>query len=156
MRTRRVRFVLGTVVAAQILIATAFADSTTVDDPRGDGGRARKDIDYAIADHHNGLLRHRVTMYGAFERGKPRICIFIQTPKDGFRVCGPQVYRVRDDQPIGEARVRKPNAKTIAYSFTKGVIGNPNSYNWYVAVGSNVPFCPNPPCDITRNVAHKL
>ncbi|MEA2460056.1 MAG: hypothetical protein QOH90_233 [Actinomycetota bacterium] len=156
MSKSNIRALFAAMLVVLQLAGVASADSTTVDDPRGDANRAREDIDYAIADHHKGLLRHSVTMYGAFETYHPRICILIQTPKAGYRVCGPQVWRVRDDQPIGSAKVRRPNDHTIAFSFTKAVIGRPNSYHWYVSVGSNAPFCPDPPCDITRNVVHQL
>ncbi|MCA1705167.1 MAG: hypothetical protein LC808_18680 [Actinobacteria bacterium] len=156
MATSRTRSLLIIALVVMQLTGVALADSTTVDDPKGDANRAREDVDYAVADHHKGLLRHKVTMYGAFETYRPRICILVQTPKAGYRICGPQVYRVRDDQPVGSAKVRRPNDRTIAFSFTKGVIGRPSSYHWYVAVGSNVPFCPDPPCDITRNVVHQL
>ena len=139
-----------------VLHPSALADSTRVDDPRGDANRAREDVDYAVADHKKGMLRHRVWMHAPFETYKPRICILVQTPKNGFRICGPQVYRVRDDQPVGQAKVRRPSERSIAFSFAKSQIGSPGQYNWYVAVGSNVPFCPDPPCDITRNVVHKL
>jgi hypothetical protein len=148
--------VLVVVSLVLVLLPSAWADSTRVDDPKGDGSPAREDIDYAIADHNNGMLRHRVWMHAAFETYNPRICILVQTPKNGFRICGPKVYRVRDDQPVGTAKIRRPSDRSIAFSFAKSQIGSPKEYNWYVAVGSNVPFCPDPPCDITRNVVHKL
>jgi hypothetical protein len=152
----RKALVVGLVMCLQLGLGVAAADSTRVDDERGDANRAREDIDYAIADHKKGMLRHRVTMYGAFETYNPRICIFAQTPQTAYRICGPQVYRVRDDQPVGTAKIRRPNEKTIAISFYKSEIGSPNRYNWYVAVGSNAPFCPDPPCDITTTTVHRL
>jgi hypothetical protein len=153
---RKITCLTAAAMAALMLLPTASADSTRVDDPRGDGSSSREDIDYAVADHHDGRLRHRVWMHAEFETYNPRICILVQTRKNGFRICGPKVYRVRDDQPVGTAKMRRPSARSISFSFAKSQIGSPNEYNWYVAVGSNVPFCPDPPCDITRNVVHKL
>jgi hypothetical protein len=155
-RINRLSLVVTALVIGQMVGGIALADRTKVDDPKGDGGAAKKDIDYTIADHHHGLLRHRARMYGAFETYHPRVCLFIQTSKSGYRVCGPTVYRVSDNQPVGEAKVRRPSDHVIALSFKQSAIGSPSSYHWYFEVGSNVPFCPNPPCDITRNVVHRL
>jgi hypothetical protein len=144
------------VLAACVPLQLALADKTVIDDRRGDGGRAKRDIDLATAGHKQGMLLHTVKMYGRFKTGTPRICVLIQTNESGFRICGRNVERTSDAQVVGQAKVTRPDRKTIGFKFPKSAIGRPSKYDWHAAVGAHTIYCNAPPCDITTSVVHRL
>lgn len=146
----------GVLFIGVLPLQVVLADRTVVDDDKGDGGIAKRDIDFAFAGHKDGMLLHKVTMYGSFTTNKPRICVLIQTDESGFRVCGGDIERTSDAEVVGHAKVTRPNSKTIGFKFRKRAIGKPSSYHWHAAVGSHTIYCNNSPCDITRTVTHKL
>lgn len=117
-------------------VPLAFADKTTIDDPKDAPGRV--DIKTVSAGHDGSKLVHRIVGYAKIRKGEePGLSVYAG---QWTRVGGPS-YQVTTfgvtngrGEKTGRVVTRRPNGRTVVYKFGKGAIGNPASYRWRACV----------------------
>lgn len=158
---------LGLVLAGSLLGTTALADTSVVRDGRNTRANLF-DISSASAGHNGSLLQHTIRTYRTWRskelvttRKEPRdLCIYIWRAKSDpeeqqdYQVCAyfeddelkGSVFHVRPPRrKTGKLRVRRLDLRSITYTFDKGSIGNPRSYQWQAVAGYTGKRCPRDP-----------
>jgi hypothetical protein len=143
---RHARFI-GSMAAGVVLLssAVAFANRTTIQDPKGDGEDV---LDIKSASHGHtktGKLVHKMVAYSNFGPAKAKkITIGIYTAGADYSVSTYGIYNSTTGT-TSSVTVKRPSGNTIKYIFPKWKIGNPSSYDWHVFTvpGYSCPTCPD-------------
>jgi hypothetical protein len=158
---------LALAIMVPVLVATASADTQTVNDGRNTRANLF-DIKQATAGHNGSLLQHTVRTYRTWKSkelistaDEPRdICIYIWRAKSDpeeqqdYQVCAhfekgklrASMFHVRPPRrKTGAARVLRHDLHSITYTFQKRSIGNPRRYQWQAVAGYTGKPCPRDP-----------
>jgi hypothetical protein len=158
---------LALVIVVPLVVATASADTQTVNDGRNTRANLF-DIKQATAGHNGSLLQHTIRTYRLWKskelvstQGEPRdICVYIWRAKSDpeeeqdYQVCAHfedgklkgSVFHVRPPKrKTGSVRVLRHDLHSITYTFTKRSIGNPRRYQWQAVTGYTGKSCPRDP-----------
>jgi hypothetical protein len=152
---------------ALTLVATAVADSTTVDDNRN--VRANMlDIEEARAAHKGEQVQHTIATYHPWRtsilrsrRSRPRAaCIYVWksgrniNQKQDYEVCvryrrnklRAYVWKVRPRRRVqGRAEVSRFDQNSLTFVFDLRLIGSPPMYRWQAVTGFTGKGCPKDP-----------
>jgi hypothetical protein len=158
---------LALAIMVPVLVATASADTQTVNDGRNTRANLF-DIKQATAGHNGSLLQHTIRTYRTWKSkelvsttDEPRdICAYIWRAKSDpeeqqdYQICGhfedgklkASVFHVRPPRrKTGTARVLRHDLHSITYTFQKRAIGNPQRYQWQAVTGYTSKSCPRDP-----------
>ena len=173
---KTVGITVATVLAFGAIIGLAGADRRTISDPSGDSTDPAFDIVRTTAKHGpKHRLVHTVRMAAAIPGDLTNKRISLQISTDRDRDCELEFHL----PPIGRnplircgigetskfAKVTKPNARTMKYTFKERVIGSPRKYRWRMSTsdcpggpGTCVDYdaAPNEGSGGERYVVHKL
>jgi hypothetical protein len=158
-------------IAIVLLIAMslqpALADVKTVRDRRNVAANPF-DIQFVKADHRGSLLRHTIRTYRAWRSGelrstrrKPRVfCLYVwtggavQKRKPEYQICATfrkgklraSLFEAGSKRRVqGGITVKRPDRRSVSFSFGPETIGDPASYHWQGVTGYTGKGCPRDP-----------
>ena len=145
---RRTSLLGAAVVVAGFGASLAVADKKTFDDPKDSQGPV--DIKEVSAGHDpKGRLVHRIETFGKMDPGEePGVNVYageFDQVGSSYQVSSFGVTNGRGEK-TGDAKMKRPDNKTVVYKFRKGTIDNPPSYKWQACVcleGDQLDLAPN-------------
>ena len=152
-------------LAAVAIVGAGFAlanSSTWTDGDDAPAGTV--DIKtYGHGHKPNGKLVHKVVAFEPFgEKASADVCLLMTgytnagNKRHTYQVCGgdESVYDADNHfDPSGDAKVVRPDNKTLKFIFSKGAIDHPAYYKWRVLTQSTK--CDDLKCDRVPNVGKK-